>query len=226
MTDILPEAQQLVNAEFETSNPALSPKSLSALKTFAILRFVPSHKESEIKNLASYSWKLLFFFNQNCIDNYEFYCVVLSCGMHLYKPFRQWSTAGLCIKRHTFFSHFIKKKFNGTEKSHDLGGSRILFWRNILAESFHSLNTSLSWFFFKPLWSPFSLLVALARLLSKSYSISEVSLWEHSWYSRGLWVLLCSSRSAPSPSHLLCAQWGLKTRLFINVTLTRKSHSS
>ena len=61
MTDILPEAQQLVNAEFETSNPACSPKSLAALKTFAILRFVPSHRESEIKNLA-FSSGILFFF--------------------------------------------------------------------------------------------------------------------------------------------------------------------
>ena len=62
MTGILPDAQQSVNAEFETSNPAFSPKSLAALKTFAILRFVPSHKESEIKNLASYSGILFFFF--------------------------------------------------------------------------------------------------------------------------------------------------------------------
>lgn len=62
MTGILPEAQQSVNAEFKISNPAFSPKSLAALKTFAVLRFVPSHKESEIKNLASYSGILSFFF--------------------------------------------------------------------------------------------------------------------------------------------------------------------
>lgn len=63
---------------------------------------------------------------QNCIGNYEFYYVDIYCGMHLYKPFRQWSTTGLWIKRHKFFSHFITMKFNSTEKSHDLGGSDFL----------------------------------------------------------------------------------------------------
>lgn len=63
---------------------------------------------------------------QNCVGNYEFYFVDIYCGMHLYKPFRQWSTAGLWIKRHKFFSHFITMKFNSTEKSHDLHGSDFL----------------------------------------------------------------------------------------------------
>ena len=83
MTDILPEAQQLVNAEFETSNPACSPKSLAALKTFAILRFVPSHRESEIKNLAFSSGILFFFLIKTVLVTMNFtvwyFLVVFTC---------------------------------------------------------------------------------------------------------------------------------------------------